>query len=59
MSLLPSPLAAALAGPGLACFPIGAPSPPAPRLTLTGPPLPPFAPAPVPAHAGRAEDAWA
>ena len=36
MSLLPSPLAAALAGTGLACFAIGATRRPDPGLKLTG-----------------------
>ncbi len=36
MSLLPSPLAAALAGTGLACFATGATRRPDPGLKLTG-----------------------
>ena len=49
MSLLPSPLAAALAGTGLACFAIGATRRPDPGLKLTGLAVLVFALAPVPA----------
>ena len=49
MSLLPSPLAAALAGTGLACFAIGATRRPDPGLKLTGLAVLAFALAPVPA----------
>jgi len=53
MSLLPSPLAAALAGTGLACFAIGATRRPDPGLKLTGLAVLAFALAPVPAHADQ------
>ena len=53
MSLLPSPLAAALAGTGLACFAIGATRRPDPGLKLTGLAVLAFALAPVPAYADQ------
>ena len=53
MSLLPSPLAAALAGTGIACFAIGATRRPDPGLKLTGLAALAFALAPVPAHADQ------
>src|SRR3546814_18644386 len=53
MSLLPSPLAAALAGTGLACFAIGATRRPDSGLKLTGLAVLAFALAPVPAHADQ------
>jgi len=53
MSLLPSPLAAALAGTGLACFAIGATRRPDHGLKLTGLAFLAFALAPVPAHADQ------
>ncbi|WP_228766236.1 type-F conjugative transfer system secretin TraK [Pelagerythrobacter aerophilus] len=53
MSLLPSPLAAALAGTGLACFAIGATRRPDHGLKLTGLAVLAFALAPVPAHADQ------
>ena len=56
MSLLPSPLAAALAGTGLACFAIGATKRPDPGLKLTGLAVLAFALAPVPAHADQFVD---
>ena len=53
MSLFPSPLAAALAGTGLACFAIGATRRPDAGLKVTGLAVLAFALAPVPAHAVR------
>src|SRR5690606_789339 len=53
MSLLPSPLAAALAGAVLACFAIEATRRPDPWLQLTGLAVLAFALAPVPAYADQ------
>src|SRR3546814_8882168 len=53
MSLLPSPLAAALAGTGLACFACRATRRPDPGLKMTGLAVLAFALTPVPAHADQ------
>src|SRR3546814_5184304 len=53
MSLLPSPLAAALAGTGLACFACRATRRPDPGLKMTGLAVLAFALTPLPAHADQ------